>query len=98
MNEHTLKREEIFNIVIGSKPKFSFAQIKKVLDAHENTLIKFFNTAIERIEKKVNNLTTENTILRKDMVDLKPLLQFHADVIDDFFLKLTQKFIKHRKD
>ena len=32
------------------------------------------------------------------MVDLKPLLQFHADVIDEMFLKFTQKSIKYRKD
>ena len=58
-----------FNIM-GSKSNFSPAQVKEILDAHENTLMKFFNTGIERLERKVDNLTTENAVLKKEMADL----------------------------
>ena len=48
-----------------SKSNFSLAQVKEILDVQENTLMKFFNTAIERLERKVDNLATENAILKK---------------------------------
>ena len=56
---------------MGSKPNFSPAQVKEIQDAHENTLMKFFNIAMERIEKKVDNLKTDNAVLKKEMVGLK---------------------------
>ena len=59
-----------FNIT-GSKSNFSPAQVKEILDAHENTLVRFFNTTIERLDRKVGNLTTENAVLKKEMADLK---------------------------
>ena len=36
-----------------SKSNFSLTHVKETLDAHENTLIKFFKTVIERLERKV---------------------------------------------
>ena len=76
---------------MGSKSNFSAAQIKEILDAHENTLMKFFNTAIERLERKVDNLTTENTVLKKEMADLKSSVQFHSDAIDEKLLEVDTK-------
>ena len=40
-----------FNIMV-SKLNFSPAQGKEILDARENTLMKFFNTATERLREK----------------------------------------------
>ena len=56
---------------MGSKPNFSPAQVKEIQDAHENTLMKFFNIAMEKLEKKVDNLKTDNAVLKKEMVGLK---------------------------
>ena len=50
------------------------SQVKEMLDTHENTVMKYSNTAIERLERKVDNrersfkerngrLETFNTIL-----------------------------------
>ena len=50
------------------------SQVKEILDTDENTVMKYFNTAIERLERKVDNrersfkerngrLETFNTIL-----------------------------------
>ena len=52
--------------ILGNSFK-SFAGIlpKEILDAQENTFTKFFNSAIERLHGKVDNLTTENAILKK---------------------------------
>ena len=79
-----------FNIM-GSKTNFSPAQVKETLDVHKNRLIKFFNTAIERPEKKVNNLATENAVLMKEMVNLKSSMQFHSDAIDEELLEVDTK-------
>ena len=76
---------------MGSKSNFSAAQVKEILDAHENRLMKFFNTAIERLERKVDNLTTENAVLKKEMADLKSSMQFHSDAIDEKLLEVDTK-------
>ena len=52
---------------MGPKSNFSPAQVKEILDAHKNALMKFFNIAIERLERKVDNLTAENAVLKKKL-------------------------------
>ena len=79
---------------MGSKSNFSLAQVKEILDLHENTLMKFFDTAIERLERKVDNQTTENAVVKKKMADLKSSLQFHSDAIDKKHHKSTLLMIK----
>ena len=76
---------------MGSKSNFSPAQEKEILDAHKNTLMKFFNTAIKRLERKVDNLTTENAVLKKEVANLKSSMQFHYDTIDEKFLEVDTK-------
>ena len=76
---------------MGSKLNFNPAQLKEILNAHENTLMQFFNTAIERLEKKVDNLKTENAALKKEIVDLKSSMQFHSDTVDEKLLELDTK-------
>ena len=65
--------------MISSKSNFISAQVKEILRAHENTLMKFLNTAFERLERKFDNLTTKNTVLKKEMTDLKSSMLFHFD-------------------
>ena len=45
--------------------------------------MKFINTAIERLERKVDNLTTKNAVLQKEMPDFKSIMQFYSDIIDE---------------
>ena len=56
--------------------------------------MKFFNTAIERLERKVDNLTTENAVLKKKMADLKSSMQFHSDTIDEKLLEDVTKILQ----
>ena len=42
-----------FNIM-DSKSNFNLAQVKEIIDAHENALMKFFNKTIERLERAVD--------------------------------------------
>ena len=71
-----------FNIT-SSKSNFRPTQVKEMLVIHENTLMKFINTVIERLERKVDNLTTKNTVLQKEIDDFKSLMQFYSDIIDE---------------
>ena len=48
---------------MGSKSNFSPVQVNDILDAHEDTLMKIY--IIERLERKADNLTTENAVLKK---------------------------------
>ena len=71
-----------FNIT-SSKSNFRPTQVKEILVFHENTLMKFINTVIERLERKVDNLTTKNAVLQKEIDDFKSLMQFYSDIIDE---------------
>ena len=51
----------------------------------------FFNTAIERIARKVDNLTTENAVLKKKIAYLKSLIQFHSATTNQKFLAVDTK-------
>ena len=51
----------------------------------------FFNTAIERIGRKVDNLTTENAVLKKKIAHLKSLIQFHSATTNQKFLAVDTK-------
>ena len=76
---------------MGLKSNFSPGQVKEILDVHENTLMKLFNTAIERLERKVEKRTTESAVLKKEMADLKSSLQFYSDTIDVKLLEVDTK-------
>ena len=71
-----------FNIT-SSKSNFRPTQVKEILVIHENTSMKFINTVIERLERKVDNLTTKNAVLQKEIDDFKSLMQFYSDIIDE---------------
>ena len=53
--------------------------------------MKFFNTAIERLEAKFGNLTKENAVLKKEMADLKSPMQFHFNTTDKKLLDIDTK-------
>ena len=76
---------------MSSKSNFSPIQVNEILVTHENALMKFINTAIERLERKVDNLTTKNAVLQKEMADFKSLMQFFSDLIDEKLLEVDTK-------
>ena len=71
-----------------------------MLDCHNNLLGKFYQSVIERLEKK--RLDQQIVMLEKVMVDLKYLMQFHTDVINENFhevcTKTSQVYVVHDKD
>ena len=76
---------------MSSKSNFSPTQLKEIQVSHENTLMKFINTAIERLDRKVDNLTTKNAVLQKEMADFKSLMRFYSDIIEEKLLEVDTK-------
>ena len=76
---------------MSSKSNFSQTQVKEKLVTHEYTLMKLINTAIERLERKIDNLTSKNAVLQKEMADFKSLMQLYFDIIDETLLEVDAK-------
>ena len=43
----------------------------EILAIHENTLMKFFTSSMERLENKIERLTHKNTLLKQEVESLK---------------------------
>ena len=51
--------------------KFSSKQTKEILAIHENTLMKFFTSSMQRLENKIERFSNENTLLKQEVESLK---------------------------
>ena len=58
--------------------KFSSGQIKEILAIHENTLMKFFTSSMERLENKIERLSNENTLLKQEVKSLTASADFQS--------------------
>ena len=77
---------------MGPKPEvFTFVQVRELVKMHEETLMNFFNGAIDRMDAKVSKLIEENTILKKEMSDLKVSMQFHSDLVEEKTKQVEEK-------
>ena len=56
--------------------KFSCEQTKEILAIHENTLMKFFTSSMERLENKTERLSNESTLLKQEVESLKASADF----------------------
>ena len=50
---------------------FPSTWIKETLDIHENTLIKFFTSIMQRLEIKIDRISYENTVPKQEDKNLK---------------------------
>ena len=56
--------------------------------------MKSFNKTIERLERKVHNVTTENALLKKEIADFKSSMQLHSNTIDEKLLEVDTKVLQ----
>ena len=63
--------------------KFSSEQIKEILAIHENTLIKFFTSSMERLENKIERFSNENTLLKQEVKSLKASADFQNKCFEE---------------
>ena len=50
---------------------YTFEQVKELMKSNEETFLKFFNSTVERLEKKITDLSTENILIKKEVNDIK---------------------------
>ena len=62
--------------------KFSSEQIKEMA-IHENTLMKFFTSSMERLENKIEMLSNENTLLKQEVESLKTGADFQNKWLEE---------------
>ena len=67
------------------KDVFAINQIKDILQSDEQTITNFFNSTLERMDKKISDLIGENAVLKNVLAELKKSLQFHTDQWEDNF-------------
>ena len=65
---------------MGTKKSiFTINQIKDILQIHEQSITNFFNSTLEQMGKKSNDLIGENAVLKNEIAELNKPLQFHTD-------------------
>ena len=72
--------------------RFPSDQIKEILAIHENTLMRFFNSSMERLENKIERLSNENTLLKQEIENL----EIGADFQYKWFEEVTRKLEEMR--
>ena len=50
--------------------------IKEILAIHENTLMKFFTSSMEKLKNKTEKLSNENTLLKQEVESLQESADF----------------------
>ena len=73
---------------------FTFQQVQEVMKIQEETILRFFNSAMDRMEKKIEKLSEENVLLKKDMTNLKSSMNFHSEIVDDKMKDVDAKIVK----
>ena len=69
--------------------KYTLQQIKDIIAMHEETMMKFFNSTIERFESKIDVLTQENHTLKKEIQELQASASFQNEHIEEIKKKVN---------
>ena len=77
---------------------FSFTQVRELMKLHEETIMNFFNGAIERMEKKITTLVEENVLVKKELADLKESVQFHSDMVEEKTKQVERQIIDYKEN
>ena len=76
---------------------YSFNQIKEILEMHQETMMKFFNTTVDRLEIKIKYLTEDNIVLKRELNDVKESIQFHSETVETKFKMFEEKKQNYEK-
>ena len=78
--------------------KFSCEQTKEILAIHENTLMKFFTSSMERLENKTERLSNESTLLKQEVESLKASADFQNKWFEEAKRDLKEMRAKDPKE
>ena len=58
---------------------------------HQETMMKFFNTTVDRLEIKIKYLTEDNIVLKRELNDVKESIQFHSEIVETKLKNFEEK-------
>ena len=67
------------------------AQLKELLDIHENTIIKIFTNRIENLESKITSMQEENKQLKGEVKALKESIEFQNEIDEIMKKDMTEE-------
>ena len=68
---------------------FTTAQLKELLDIHENTIIKIFTNRIENLESKIISMQEENKQLKGEVKALQKSIEFQNETYENMKKDMT---------
>ena len=77
---------------------FTMAQLKELLDIHENTIIKIFTNRIENLESKITSMQEENKQLKGEVKALQELIEFQNETYKNMKKDMTEEKQKLETD
>ena len=77
---------------------FTMAQLKELLDIHENTIIKIFTNKIENLESKIRSMQKENKQLKGEVKALKESIEFQIETYEKMKKDMTKEKQKLETD
>ena len=72
---------------------YTFNQIKEIMGKNEETMMKFFNMTVEKLERKIDLLQEENTLLKHEVKEIKTAMDFQNTKFEEGKLEM-RKMIK----
>ena len=78
--------------------RFNVAQLKELLDIHENTNIKFFTKRIKNLESKITSMQEENKPLKGEVKALQESTEFQSETYQKMKKDMAEKKQKLETD
>ena len=71
--------------------RFTMAQLKQLLDIHENTIIKIFTNKIENLGAKIKKMQEENKQLKDEVKALQESTEFQNEMYKKLEKDMTEE-------
>ena len=78
--------------------KFTMAQLKELLDIHENIIIKIFTNRIENLESNIKSMQEENQQLKDKVKALQESIEFQNETYENIKKDMTEEKQKLETD
>ena len=78
--------------------RFNVAQLKELLDIHENTNIKIFTKRIKNLESKITSMQEENKPLKGEVKALQESIEFQSETYQKMKKDMTEEKQKLETD
>ena len=69
----------------------TIAQLKEMLDVHENTIIKIFTSRIENLKSKIRSMQEENKQLKGEVNTLQESIEFQNETNKNMKKNMTEE-------